>query len=193
DPQDAASYCGRAVAKKLQGDSAGALADCARAIEAEPENGWSYFTRGCLQYEMRQWPEALADFKQALGRDPGLTEYTRSRIYLVRSRLGEEVAAREELSVYRKARPLLKGEDWADKVLGFLCGEVPEKDFLQTAPSSSAGKRCEAAFYAGAKRLIQGDQSGAASLFRKCLESGQKAYYEYRSSQAELDAIKAGK
>jgi lipoprotein NlpI len=193
DPEDAPAYCGRAVAKKLKGDAEGALADCTRAIDVDPDNGWSFFTRGCLRYEMRQWPEALADFRQALGKDLGLTEYTQSRIYLVRSRMGEEAAARIALSDYRKARPRLKGDDWPDKVLGFLSGEIPEKEFLEAAPAGSAGKTCEATFYAGSRRQIQGDPAAAVALFKKCVMTGQKAYYEYRGSQAELDALRDGK
>lgn len=176
--------------KKSRGDFKGALADAARAIDVDSKSGWSSYQRGCFRYENREWTEALEDFRQALGKEALLEDYAQIRIYFVLARHGDEPSARAALAEYRKKRPA-KNVDWPEKVLSHLTGELAEKDFLATAPSTS--KKCEAYYYAGTSRLIAGDKAGATELFRKCVETVHKVHFEYRTAEAELEAMKKGK
>jgi hypothetical protein len=42
-------------------------------------------------------------------------------------------------------------------------------------------------------RIVAGDRAAAEELLKKCVETGQRNYLEYRSAQAELDALKSNK
>ena len=50
-----------------------------------------------------------------------------------------------------------------------------------------------ATFYAGSVRLIGGNVEQAKKLLGECMATDQKAFYEYRSAQAELDVLRKGK
>jgi len=191
DPQKVNGYNDRGNAKKAKGDLEGALADFTQALTLDPKSEWTYYHRGCLRYETQAWDEALTDFRKAVGKDASLLDYTRIRIYLVRSRQGEGVAAKAALAKFRKKRPANKAGDWQDRMLAFLTGELGEKEFLEAAPPNDSGKKCEVYFYAGIHRLIAGEKDQAAELLRKCLETGQKGYFEYFSARADLEALLA--
>ncbi|HEY1661054.1 MAG TPA: hypothetical protein VGI03_01425, partial [Verrucomicrobiae bacterium] len=76
----------------------------------------------------------------------------------------------------------------------FLTGQLKERTFLATAAdwpeSSRNGCECEAYFYAGEKRLINGDRSEAEKYFEQCVATGEKEYTEYASAAAELESLK---
>jgi len=84
-------------------------------------------------------------------------------------------------------------DDWGSKVANFLFAKISEAEFLTAAASTDVNieraKRCQAFFYAGMKRLLDGDKSTAADYFRKCLatEVNDTAHYEF--AQSELRAL----
>ena len=57
-------------------------------------------------------------------------------------------------------------------------------------PKTDREQKCEARFYAGSRRLIDGDMPGAKDLFQKCLATDVKSSTEYESAAAELEALK---
>jgi lipoprotein NlpI len=52
---------------------------------------------------------------------------------------------------------------------------------------------CEAYFYAGAVRLMEGDRETARDHFQMCLDTGVKNLTEHNSASAELKRIEKGK
>jgi tetratricopeptide (TPR) repeat protein len=187
DPADAESHAVRGRIRQRSGDREGALADCSKAVDLDPDDGWVLGVRACLHYDAGRWKEARSDFEKALGTDPTQAEYIQARLYLIRARQGEEDRARKDLVEYRKRRTPRKGEDWPDRILSLLTGELGEREFLDPVPSASKAHVCEAYFYAGARRLALGQPEEARPLLRKCIDSGQKAFLEYDSAKAELD------
>jgi lipoprotein NlpI len=173
-----------------KGDREGAFADCEKAIEMSPKDGWCSYMRGCLRYETRDWKGALDDYRQALQKG-GLPDYAQIRITLARGRQGEEAAAREELKRYLKDRKAGKAGDLKGRVLSYLAGDLAEKELLGDADTPA--RKCEVYYYVGSRHLIAGDKAKAAEFLKKTLETGQKAHYEYRSAQADLDDLNAGK
>ena len=75
-------------------------------------------------------------------------------------------------------------------IIRLLTGDLSENDFLKAAgigdEKQARNQKCEAYFYAGTVRLLDGDKSTATDYFKKCLETGVKDYYEYQSAAAEL-------
>jgi tetratricopeptide (TPR) repeat protein len=186
------AYCARAASKKAKGQVKEALEDCDKAIEVSPGGGWCSFSRGCIRQETGDLAGALQDFQASVGRDVMLSDYSWCRIYFVRSRQGEAAAAKADLAAYRKSRPPKGTNAWLDKVLAHLTDDLDEKAFLEAA-KGSLGKTCEATFYAAEARLISGDKAGAQPLLKQCLDTHQRAYYEWRTAEAEFEALKKEK
>ncbi len=67
---------------------------------------------------------------------------------------------------------------------------MSEKDLVAAADSGEEKKRpeqqCEAWYYAGLKRLLNGDKAGATEAFRKAVATGEKTTNEYDFAEAEL-------
>ena len=77
----------------------------------------------------------------------------------------------------------LKGA-WGQSLGRFLRGELPERDLLKLAVESrNAAERrqheCQAAFYAGQKRLVAGDEFAATLLFEKAAATHSVETPEY--------------
>ena len=190
-PNYGEAYCARAAAKKAKGQVKEALEDCDKAVEVSP-GGWCTFSRGCIRQEQRDLAGALQDFQASVGRDVMLSDYAWCRIYLVRTRQGQGAAAKTELAAYRQSRPPKGTSAWLDKVLAHLTGDLDEKAFLEAA-KGSIGKLCEATFYAGEARLVSGDKASAQPLLEQCVGTNQRAYYEWRTAEEDLEALKKEK
>jgi len=100
------------------------------------------------------------------------------------------------LSSYLSTLQGKNAQDWPACIGRFLIGNVPESDFLSQAtttakrPSDKGGQVCETYYYAAMKHLIGEDKEGAAALFQKCLDTGEKNYSEFSSASTELRALK---
>jgi lipoprotein NlpI len=117
-------------------------------------------------------------------------------------RLCERDAATTELARYLKERKTGRPDDWVAQIAGFLTGDLAEADLLKAAESTDAKtdreRKFQACFYAGSRRLIEGDKAAAKDLFQKGIDTGFKAVeypgaMEYLSALAELKALSSGK
>ena len=102
---------------------------------------------------------------------------------MVRSLRGEKEASAEELRDYLQKRT---GAPWVGKILSFLAGEVSEDQLVEAASSMDTGQRCQAWFYAGMRRLVEGDREGARTWFKKHKGHGWCGASEHISSAVEL-------
>jgi lipoprotein NlpI len=93
-------------------------------------------------------------------------------------------------------------DDWTLTVVRFLTGRMKEADFFSVPPAFDkdtgqrpkywpAGRRsCEALFYAGVKRLLDGNKKKAADYFKECATmNGPNELVEQRFARAELQRI----
>jgi lipoprotein NlpI len=194
-PDFADAYTYRGAAKRVKGDLQGALADFAKAIGIDPEYKAPYGFRAHLHYDQQAWKESLADYRKLAELDP-IYDYARFGVWLAQARLGDKEAASKDLQAYLKTRHG-KPEDWPAQVGAFLAGQLAEAAFLKAAASNDRRKNaeqlCEACFYAGTKRLLDGDKPAAQDYFEKCLATDVKSFSEYDSAAVELKLLKNAK
>ena len=171
------------------------MADSTKAIATDPRDGGAYHDRGCIYYNSHDVTKALADFRKSCELGSAVQDYSYYRIWLIRAQSGEKEAATQELVNYLNHRKAGKHGDWPLKVGRFLAGQLSESDFLKAAASTNAQtdqeQHCEAYFYAGSKRLIEGDKTTATDYFKKCLATDLKHFEEYQSAEAELQFLQA--
>jgi lipoprotein NlpI len=192
---DAFAYLNRGLVKGDLGDSAGAMNDFDQAIELNPKFAFPYRARGFEFYNRRNFTNAVADFRRACELDVKAQDYSHFGIWLARAHLGDQDGAARELETYFEQRTAGTPGDWPSTVAHFLTGHLSEADFFQAAsnpnPKTDAGQHCEAYFYAGSKRLIEGGRKTAVDYFKKCLTTGVVNYTEYQCAAAELAALAA--
>jgi tetratricopeptide (TPR) repeat protein len=191
DPINANAYNGRGNTKQTKGDNGGAIADYSRAIELNPDANY-YYNRGAVYFIKRDWPSALADLR----RSRELNKEDKDSppwIWLIRARQGEKEAANQELAAEMKQHLIDAPGDWASQITNFLLGKVYEADFLAAAISVDAEKKrdqqCDAWFYAGMKRLLDGDRPAATDYFKRALATEAKTEEEYEFAAAELKTL----
>jgi lipoprotein NlpI len=83
--------------------------------------------------------------------------------------------------------------DWSRDIAQFFLGEIGERDLLSIGAAGSDRRaqelQCTAYFYAGMKRVLEGDYAKARQYFRKCLELDVPTVAEFQSAQAELKRL----
>jgi lipoprotein NlpI len=106
--------------------------------------------------------------------------------------LGQKEAGDKELAAYLGQRGKA-ADPWPARVAEFLLGRISESDLMAAAASPDASKerehRAEGWYYAGMKRLLSGDKTGAADCFRKCVAMNRKSHVNHYCAQAELKAL----
>ena len=167
------------------------MADYSHAIEANPNDSFPYYNRGAIYFLRRDWNKAIPDLQHhdELNEED---EEAPALIWIARVRLGEKEAADRELAKFISDHP-----DWADswntKIDNFLLGRVSEQELLAAIDSSEAKKQheqqCEAWYYVGVKRLMNGDRAGGADAFQKSIATGEKSRSEYDFAKAELKSL----
>jgi tetratricopeptide (TPR) repeat protein len=85
---------------------------------------------------------------------------------------------------------------WHAMIARLLRGEIREAELLATADAAEedftrARMQCEAFYYAGMKRLFEGDEVGAIDLLEQCVATQIRRYYEYHAAVAELSRVKS--
>ena len=118
-------------------------------------------------------------------------EYNIMHIWLYHNLLGQSDQAAKALQTYRTEH---KPEGWPVPLHAFLAGKTKEPDVLSLAKSDDAKEQnerlCEAFYFIGSKRLIEGNKVAAISLFKKCVATGVANHIEYHNANAELKRLK---
>ena len=77
---------------------------------------------------------------------------------------------------------------WHARLAAFAAGTLAQDALLAAAEND--GHRCEAHFYAGARKLAQGDVEGARAELRAAMETGMVGYFEYAMAQELLAQLR---
>jgi len=198
NPQHANAHANRANVKKDKADYSGALADFTKAIKLQPKDALSYRRRGHLHYDAGRWFDSLKDLGMAtqLQDDVKHDNYDLLRIWLIGSRLGERDKATALLEAHLKNHSSAKMSDWYKAICLFLLGRSSEETLIRAADDPDFKKAneqsCEAYFFAGSVRIIDGDRSQALPLLRQCIATNLTHFTEHASAKAEVESILIG-
>jgi len=148
--------------------------------------------RACLRYDLGLYGQALEDAEKSLAvsvlRED--RDYAALLAMLCRRRLGEHDPSTPALRRVFAGRDGDSWKDWPATIAAFLRGEISESDFLLAKESTDAQKTreqgCEAWFYAGTVRLVDGDVATAVDCFNKCVGTKMYMFAEYSHARAEL-------
>ncbi|PYL67203.1 MAG: hypothetical protein DMF20_04155, partial [Verrucomicrobia bacterium] len=78
-PTDAEGFLNRAGARAFNGDMTGAIADCTRAIELDPNSVTAVYKRGALKLQKGDYDGAIADLSRAIELSPNTADYYSDR------------------------------------------------------------------------------------------------------------------
>jgi len=96
-------YFGRAFAKYDKKDLDGAIADCSKAIELDPNYAAAYNNRGNAKKDRGDLDGAIADYDKAIELSPKYTAAYNNR-GLVWNKLGQPEKAKQDFEMYEKLR-----------------------------------------------------------------------------------------
>lgn len=211
DPTNALFYFNRGAFRQVLYDYHGAVDDFNKAIKLRPSLFQPYYRLGLVQSVEGELRLALTNFNHAA--DLIQLPLIGNRVYLVRLQLGERNALNREFADistdpgYTNYVAAIRRRHFAVgtyvAIQPFLEGALSEDDLLRTATNSVGNSKiqreqlCEAYFYIGMRRLINGDKKGAVESFRECftigpLRYGEDNYDEYWSAEAEFRALTLG-
>ena len=183
-PGDVVALNSRGIAYADTGAYAQALADYDAAIGLAPGFTEVLLNRGRTRFYMGRFADAVPDLAAAVSAEPD-DAYRMAWLYLAEARAGHggqnalaANAGRLDFGVWPGAViALLLGRTDVATVAGFAEG---------AASRDGRERRCEAYFYIGQYRLLQGDPVGAARSFRTVLQTGVTNFVEYQGARAEL-------
>jgi lipoprotein NlpI len=190
------AYADRGELRGLLGD-AGAKDDLDRAIALEPEKASPYLDRGVFELAQGQPTDALRDleqFRKMADHDISMRDYAALWIWIARSQLGDKATADSDLAAALADNWVSAPDSWVAQDARFLLGRLPEKDYLAAAaavsdPEKAKDQFCEAWYYIGTKRLLDGDKTGAIAAFQFSLATGRIDFFEYVLSRATLQRL----
>jgi lipoprotein NlpI len=169
-----------------------AIGDFSEALKLDPELARAWCLRGYGHLIQLDFGRALSDFNRAiqLGLSTGHEDSARLRAWVARSRLGEINEATRDLKAHFEKRASGESTPWTLRIAAFLCGEVPEKEFLagiEGAPAAAASyQACERWYFAGQKRRLTGDVVGARSAFENAVASNAKGVSAWSAARSEI-------
>jgi lipoprotein NlpI len=87
--------------------------------------------------------------------------------------------------------------DWPLSIMRYFVDQISEPDLFISAKSADPKKElehlCEAYFYSGSRHLIAGENQLAIDLFKKCVATDIRNFFEYDSAVAELKILESPK
>jgi tetratricopeptide (TPR) repeat protein len=177
------AYAIRARHKLYGGDSAGARQDLEASARVDSAD-YPASHRIYVWMMLGDWKRAADEIIDYQNRSPGSwrLDWYKAQKWVCRWKLGERRLADQELSDYltrtQKLRRGTLGRAWAL----FLGGKISEEQMMQDAEKIDVKVRdievAGALYFAGIKRLAEGDREGAKAKFEKCRETSRWFKYD---------------
>jgi tetratricopeptide (TPR) repeat protein len=182
----------RGIARCEKGDYEGAIADVERVIADDPKSADNYMNRAVVEYCKVGYTGAIADCSRAIDLDPKIVANSRYRSFLLWLAYNEQhdSASGHRLSDQIDPAAVAAQSDWTSKVAAFFLEQINETDFLAAAVSSdretNRAQHCQAWYYAGMRRLSDGDKITAIDYFEKSANTDKDTVTEFFLSRNEL-------
>lgn len=191
-PSLAAAFLNCGVDRLHRGETDAAVSDFAEAIKIDPNLARAWCLRGYARLIQRNYENACSDLSRAIS--VGLSDTHEDnawlRLWVALARTNQLARATGDLNAHFARRIDPPPAPWSLRIASFLGDSVPEGEFLAEvdgpAPHASPEKACEAWYFAGQKRLANGDRAGARAAFEKAVGSGAKGISAWSASRSEL-------
>jgi tetratricopeptide (TPR) repeat protein len=169
DPLNGWAHSLRAQANLRKGRLEEAWAGYQEALRLEPRNPMAWVCSALVRVAQGKPDEAIAQFEKGLAQTS--VQYCGLWLWKLRLEKGDRDGARRALDEVLKSVHPDPSNAWYRAVAAHLAGTLSEDDLLKTAarglPIEAAEWKTEALFFAGARRLADGDRAGAAERFGK--------------------------
>jgi Tfp pilus assembly protein PilF len=203
DPEDAEAHAGLGWVYSDLGRYDESVQEFLKAVALDPHSfatrnglGWVYYHMGRYEESVREFQTPIPwGYKGAEHRMAAASEYEDSYSQLAYTlsllKTGREKEARAHEKELRKTYAGLAEAEWPAPLVRFYSGIITEDAALEAAESddeeTDRSQKCEAYYYVGMRRLLDGDREEAGEYFEKCLATGATTFPEYRSTERELE------
>jgi lipoprotein NlpI len=133
---------------------------------------------------------ALDDYRHALVLAPFPGHFVCPQLWFLQMQQGKKELANQELTGWLKKAIGDTNYVAEAELYKFLLSQVSETKFLARVKRgdtrNARWERCSAWYYAGKKRLLEGDKATAAEYFRNCVATKERDVIGYRAALGEL-------
>lgn len=176
----------------VRGEFALAVEGYDAVLAKRPTFERAYFHRGVALFYLDRYSEAGTHFRRSL--ELGGDDYVLFWQYLASRRSGGGGEAELRAAIAERG---LAANAWPGVLGALLLGEVKIRDAVKlirrAPPKQQQGRLAEVLFYAGQRRLIDGDRPGALRFFQKAVETRATNYLEVTAAASELTRAAAGR
>jgi lipoprotein NlpI len=190
DPKLPAAHFNKGVLLGIAGDAAAAADEFSKTIDGDPRFGPAYKSRGNLRFDSGQFDLARADLDQAaqlLPNDP----YVALWRYLAGRRAAPDDA--KAATDLQHAAEHFDAAAWPAPVIALMLGKSEPGAVLQAVERGdarqAADRQCEASFYLGEWRLMQGEKGPALRQLEDAARNCRATFAEAAGARAELERL----
>ncbi|MDB5805567.1 MAG: hypothetical protein JWN73_2889 [Betaproteobacteria bacterium] len=186
NPDVGGYYLRRSLAWRGLGQYGRAVQDSDAAIAHPPASAQTFCDRGIANFYDGRFGDAIPDLEKCPQDDENYG-YMQIWRYIAQVRsAGDSPGFRGELEASR-----FLGRAWPGPVREMLLGRITPEALLVVAtisadPVKSAGRDCEASFYAGELQLTRGETGAARLSLTAALGKCSPGFLEYQGAVAEL-------
>jgi lipoprotein NlpI len=180
---------GRALARQMLANHAGAEADLSVVLAGAPDAALPLAMRGFIRVMLAKWPEAAQDLARAAGLPNAPPEVALWR-FIAESRAG--LAAAPALAAAAKALP---PSAWPSPVMQYFLGALSGDQVLDAAerePALAQMRLCEAYYYLGEAASLLGDSESAQKMLTAAVGTCLRRHTEYAGAKAALARLASG-
>jgi tetratricopeptide (TPR) repeat protein len=129
---EAAIYRDRGVSRMLLADYTAAVADLDAAIQADPDDLWAYFNRGCAYHRSQNFVPALQDFSWVISQDERNAQayFNRGVIYAQMGQKKDAVANLQQAAQQFLLKDMVTSAERARELIDQLEIDQSIKEFL---------------------------------------------------------------
>jgi len=190
DPKLPAAHFNKGVLLGIAGDPAAAADEYSKTIEGDARFGPAYKSRGNLRFDSGQFELARADLDQAAQLMPNDPYVALWRFLASRRVTPDNPKAAADL---QQAAERFDAAAWPAPVIALMLGKSEPSAVLQAADRGdarqTADRQCEASFYVGEWRLMQGEKGPALRQLEDAERNCRATFAESAGARAELERL----